>query len=65
VALPPSLARFERWTGDAAVVNGAVALSENQIEQGARRSTVTASITLSDPPKVTLAMPRKAALSKR
>jgi len=63
--LPPPLARFERWTGDAVIASGAVTLSQNQIEQGARKSAVTASVTLSDPPKVSLAMPRKASLSKR
>jgi len=65
VPLPPSLTRFERWTADAEIANGAVTLRQNQIEQGARRSSITASVAFGDPPKVTLAMPRKAAPAKR
>ena len=54
-SVPPALARFRRWTADAAIANGAVTLQENRVQQGIRKSAVEASIAFGDPPKVTFA----------
>ena len=51
-AAPPSLARFDQWTADAEIGDGAVTIKNNQVQQGKRTSPVKASITFSDPPKI-------------
>jgi hypothetical protein len=50
--IPPSLSRFDRWTGDAEVAGGAITLQQNEVQRGVRRTTVAAKLTLSDPPKL-------------
>ena len=54
-AIPPALARFDRWTGDAQIANGLIALKENQVTQGGRKREVEAAVTLGDPPKTVFA----------
>jgi hypothetical protein len=51
--VPAALARFDRWTANAEIANGALTLKENQVKRGARTTPVQAAITLADPPKVT------------
>jgi hypothetical protein len=50
--IPPALARFDRWTADAEIMNGALTLKENQVMRGAHATPVQASVTFADPPKV-------------
>jgi hypothetical protein len=50
--VPPVLARFNRWTADAEIMNGALTLKENQVKRGAHTTPVRVSVTLADPPKV-------------
>jgi hypothetical protein len=54
--VPPSLARFDRWIGNAEIANGALTLKENltanQVKRGAHTESVQASVTLEDPPKI-------------
>ena len=50
--IPLTLHRFDRWTGDAEIANGALALKENQATQGGRRRAVEATVTFGNPPKV-------------
>jgi hypothetical protein len=50
--VPQSLARFDRWTADAEIANGALTLKENQVKRGAHTTPVQATVTLADPPKV-------------
>ncbi|HEU5351999.1 MAG TPA: AsmA family protein [Terracidiphilus sp.] len=51
-AEPAALARFTRWTGEAAIANGAMTLKQNQVQGGARAAPVQATITFGKPPKV-------------
>lgn len=60
-ATPPVLIHFDNWTGDADIANGALTLKENQVQQGKRKTSVGASITFTDPPKVAFASPKVAA----
>jgi AsmA family len=50
---PPSLARFDRWTADAVIADGAITLKQNQVQRGAKKLSVEASATFGDPPGVT------------
>jgi hypothetical protein len=54
-SVPPALARFDRWTADAEIANGAITLKQNQVQQGARKRVVEAAVTLGNPPTVTFA----------
>jgi uncharacterized protein involved in outer membrane biogenesis len=63
--LPAPLTRFDHWTADAQIANGAVTLNENQVRQGSRKSAVEAVVTFGDPPRVNFAAPKPAALSKK
>jgi hypothetical protein len=62
-AVPPALARFDRWTAEAEIANGTIALKQNQVRRGTRKQTVEATLTFGDPAKVTFAAP-KVALAK-
>ena len=57
-ALPASLTRFDRWTGDAAIASGAVTLGENQVLLGSHKDSVAGTVTFGDPPEVALAAPK-------
>jgi hypothetical protein len=61
----PILTQFESWSGDAEIAGGAMTLKENQVRQGARKGLVNASVSLSDPPKVSFAPPKSAAAVKK
>ena len=50
--IPAALTRFERWTGDAAIANGAVTIKQNLVQRGPRKHTVEATVTFTNPPKV-------------
>jgi len=62
--IPPALARFDRWTGEAEIGHGAVTIKQNQIQQGKRNLATEATVTLDTPPKMTFA-PAKEAAQKR
>jgi hypothetical protein len=62
--VPVELARFDRWTADAEITNGAIALQQNQVRRGSRKQAVEATVTLGHPPKVEFAAP-KVAKAKR
>lgn len=62
---PPILTRFESWSGNAEIANGAIILKENHVQLGARKGMVNASISLGDPPKVSFASPKGAAAVKK
>jgi hypothetical protein len=59
--VPPVLARFDHWTADAEIMNGALKLKENQVKRGAHATPVQAAVTLADPPKVAFPAPKPAA----
>ena len=59
-AAPASLARFDRWTGDAEIANGAVTLKDTQVKRnGVATQPVLVTVTLADPAKTSFvaAMP--------
>jgi hypothetical protein len=62
---PPALARFDRWTADAEIANGAITLKQNEVRQGARKRAVEAVVTLEAPPRVTFALPKETPAKKR
>jgi hypothetical protein len=62
---PKQLARFDRWTADATIGNGKIALARNEVAQGSRKQAVEASVTLAEPAKISFSAPAKAALPKK
>jgi len=66
-AVPPALARFDRWTADAAIANGAITLGPNQVRQAGRTVSVRGVLTFATPPKLAFSPPEnlQPAQSKR
>ncbi len=58
--IPASLARFDRWTADSTIADGALQLGQNQLSDRARKHSVEASVTFSDPPQITFPPPKPA-----
>lgn len=63
--VPKTLGRFDHWTGDAAIANGAITLGQNQVISGARKRSADASVTFADPPVVSFAPDNDAQAQKR
>jgi hypothetical protein len=63
-SVPKQLARFDRWTADAAIGNGKIALVRNEVAQGGRKQSVDASVTLAEPAKISFPAPAKPVLLK-
>lgn len=57
VSPPRELARFDQWTGDAAIANGAVTLGENQIQHAGLKHAARGAIALSAPVRFDFAQP--------
>ena len=53
VETPPALVKFDRWTAEAEIANGAITLKENHVLHGSRKLAVEGSATFGDPPRVT------------
>jgi hypothetical protein len=62
--VPAALARFNRFTADATIANGAMTLGQNQVASGARQRSIQATITFGDPPMVNFAAPKEARTQK-
>ncbi len=62
---PAALSRFDLWTADAAIADGAITLKQNQVRRGAKKSSVQGSVALGDPPRVTFGEPQEAESAKR
>ena len=58
--VPPALARFDRWTADADIADGKIALKQNEVQQGSQKRAVEGTLAFGNPPKVSLAAPREA-----
>lgn len=57
--------RFDEWSGDAQVADGAVTLGENKLRSGSRTATTTnATITFGTPPKVVFGSSKAANVRK-
>ncbi|MDE3186952.1 MAG: AsmA family protein [Acidobacteriota bacterium] len=63
-AIPAALARFDRWTADAEITHGVVTLKQSQVELGARKTPVEATVTFGDPPKTAFGAPKAAPAAK-
>ncbi len=50
--IPAALARFDRWTADASIADGALDLGVNQVISGSSKRSVSAAIAFGDPPKI-------------
>lgn len=50
---PAVLTKFDRWTADAEIANGAITLKQNQVQRGTRKIAVDGSATFGNPPRVT------------
>ena len=59
-SIPAALAHFDRFTADATIANGVIALVQNQVVSGARKQSVSASISITDPPVITFPPPAPA-----
>jgi hypothetical protein len=64
-SIPLPLTRFDRWTADAGIANGAIAIKPSQVQQGSRKRAVEAVVTLADPPVVTFPAPKETVAKKR
>ena len=64
-SVPPTVTRFESWSGNGEIANGTVTLKENQVQQGARKGIVNASVSLGDPPRVSFAASKSAVTAKK
>jgi len=64
-AIPAALARFDRWTAEAAIAKGVITLQENTIQRGARQASVAASAAFAEPMTVTFARPEGTQTAKR
>jgi hypothetical protein len=62
-AQPATLARFDLWSGDAAIASGAVTLGENQV-LGSRKYSVVGKVTFGEPPEVALTEPKQETADK-
>jgi hypothetical protein len=59
-AIPPSLVRFDLWSADAEIANGALTLKDNQAKRGAHAEPVEATVTLTERPKIAFPATRTA-----
>jgi len=57
--VPPALSDFDRFSGNAAIANGALTVSQDQVQRGRRSVTVHAAASLAVPHKVTFSAPRR------
>lgn len=56
-AIPPALARFDRWTGDASIANGVLTIRQDLVQRGRRKQTVEAILRLAAPLKLAFPTP--------
>jgi hypothetical protein len=57
-AVPAALARFDRWTADAEIANGAITLKDNAVKLGARKAAIDGAVAFGDPAKLTFTVPK-------
>jgi hypothetical protein len=55
-AIPPSLSRFDQWTGDASVSHGTMAVKASQVLRGKHTATVNADVIFAIPAKVSFSI---------
>jgi uncharacterized protein involved in outer membrane biogenesis len=64
-SVPPVVTRFDSWSGDAEIANGAVTLKENRVKQGTHKGLVNAAVTFGEPPRVSFTTPKSVAAGKK
>lgn len=52
LARPPVLSQFDRWSADAAIADGKIALGQNEIAVGGRKRSAEAEVILAESPKI-------------
>jgi hypothetical protein len=57
-AAPRVLGRFDRWSADGDIANGAVTFKDSRVKRGSDSVPVQASVTLADPPRAAFAAPK-------
>ena len=57
--VPAALGRFEKWTADADIANGAITVKQSDVQNGTRKRTVGATIKFGDPPVVSFSSPKE------
>ena len=62
---PSALARFSHWSADAEIAKNAITLKQNQVQQGAHKSAIDATITFGNPPKISFGAPKLAQTATR
>jgi hypothetical protein len=50
--IPPALARFDLWKGDAEIADGTLTLKDTRIKRGSHAEPVQATVTLAEKPKI-------------
>ncbi len=63
--IPAALGRFDRFTADANIADGAIQLGQNQIVDGSRKKSVQAMIGFGNPPVVSFPAARQLAARQR
>jgi hypothetical protein len=58
--VPPALARFERWTAQAAIGSGSIVLRQNDVTARSQKSAVEGSVSLTLPAKASFVLPAEA-----
>jgi hypothetical protein len=53
VEIPAILAKFDRWSAEAEIANGAITLKQNQVQRGAHKSAAEGRAAFGTPPVVT------------
>jgi len=59
ITIPPALAHFDRWTGDAEFTDGKADLKDSQAQQGSRKSMVEGALNLSETPTLIFGPPKE------
>jgi uncharacterized protein involved in outer membrane biogenesis len=62
---PPVLARFDRWTGEVDIANGALKIQQDTVQHGSHTASAGGAVTLANPPKISFAPSKPASVSKR
>lgn len=58
--VPPALARFDLWSGDAEIAKGSLTLRGNQVKRGTHTEPVQANVMLVEKPKMVFTAPKTA-----
>jgi AsmA protein len=64
VTTAAALGRFDRWTADAAIADGAITLGDNAVVETGRKHAVEAALKFGEPPRVAFQAPTQAEAEK-